>query len=83
MPKRFWKDGPERTAYHRIIRQPDGEPEEGYVPDRITKDIKELCPDDCYVFPDDTGESAGKSGTETFLEGLTYMNPWRKSMTSC
>lgn len=42
----------------------------GYVPDRITKDIKELCPDDCYVFPDDTGESAGKSGTETFLEGF-------------
>ena len=42
----------------------------GYVPDRITKEIKELCPDDCYVFPDDTGESAGKSGTETFLEGF-------------
>lgn len=42
----------------------------GYVPDRITKEIKELCPDDCYVFPDDSGEDAGKSGAETFLEGF-------------
>ena len=24
----------------------------------------------CYVFPDDTGESAGKSGTETFWRGF-------------
>ena len=30
----------------------------GYVTDRINKEIKELCPDDCYVFPYDTGESA-------------------------
>lgn len=46
----------------------------GYMPGRITKEIKELCPDDCYVFPDDSGEdageNAGKNGTETFLEGF-------------
>ena len=65
------RTGQKGRTYHRIIRQPDGgNLRKGYVPDRITKEIKELCPDDCYVFPDDTGESAGKSGTETFLEGF-------------
>lgn len=42
----------------------------GYVPDRITKEIKELCPEDRYVFPDDSGKEAGKSGTENLLAGF-------------